>query len=110
MKTSTGQNLIYEQETKDTPPHKRANWPLIAGLVLVTITAIIAIMGPSIAPKDPREEHIITMIDGQWYIPPFDIGTPGYPLGSDIFGRDLYSRLLWGIRPTMIMVIIVALV
>ncbi len=110
MKTSTGQDPIYEQETKDSPPRTRANWPLIAGLVLVTITAIIAIMGPSIAPKDPIEEHNITMIDGQWYIPPFDIGTPGYPLGSDIFGRDLYSRLLWGIRPTMIMVVIVALV
>jgi len=110
LKTSTGQNPIYEQETKDTPPRKRANWPLIAGLVLVTIIAIIAIMGPTIAPKDPTEEHNITMIDGQWYIPPFDIGTPGYPLGSDSFGRDLYSRLLWGIRPTMIMVVIVAIV
>lgn len=110
MNTSTGQYPKYKQETKDTPPRRRANWPLIAGLVLVTTITIIAIVGPSIAPKDPAEERNITMIDGQWYIPPFDIGTPGYPLGSDSFGRDLYSRLLWGIRPTMIMVVIVALV
>ena len=75
---------------------------------MVLIITILAIIGPEIAPKDPAEEINITMIEGEWYIPPFDIGTPGYPLGSDSFGRDLYSRLLWGIRPTMIMVVIVA--
>ena len=33
---------------------------------------------------------------------------PGYPLGTDRFGRDLWSRILWGVRPTMIMVASVA--
>jgi peptide/nickel transport system permease protein len=110
LKTTTGQNPNFKQGTKDTTPRRRVNWPLLAGLALVTLITIIAIVGPSIAPKDPTEELNITMIEGQWYVPPFEIGTPGYPLGSDSFGRDLYSRLLWGIRPTMIMVVIVALV
>ena len=110
MKTTTGQNPNFKQGSKDTIPRRRVNWPLLAGLALVTLITIIAIVGPSIAPKDPTEELNITMIEGQWYVPPFEIGTPGYPLGSDSFGRDLYSRLLWGIRPTMIMVVIVALV
>jgi peptide/nickel transport system permease protein len=35
---------------------------------------------------------------------------PGFPLGSDQFGRDLPSRLLWGVRPTLVMVSFVAAV
>ncbi|MHA2401622.1 MAG: outer membrane protein assembly factor BamB family protein, partial [Candidatus Kariarchaeaceae archaeon] len=95
---------------KDASPPRRLNWPIIVGFVLVTFIIILAIIGPNIAPNDPGEEVNITRIEGEWYVPPFDIGTPGYPLGSDSFGRDLYSRLLWGIRPTMIMVVIVAVV
>jgi len=94
----------------DATPRGMWNWPLIVGFVILLTVAILAIIGPNIAPKDPSEEHNISMIEGTWYIPPFDIGTPGYPLGSDRFGRDLYSRLLWGIRPTMIMVFVVAIV
>ncbi len=97
-----------QENTREFAPRKSRNWPLFVGLLLVLIIVILAIVGPSIAPKDPAEEKNITLIDGTWYIPPFDIGTPGYPLGSDNFGRDLYSRLLWGIRPTMVMVVVVA--
>ena len=98
------------ENRNETVPRKTRNWPLAAGILLVAIIAILAVIGPTIAPKDPAEEINITMINGTWYIPPFDIGTPGYPLGSDSFGRDLYSRLLWGIRPTMVMVFVVAIV
>jgi peptide/nickel transport system permease protein len=91
-------------------PHKQTNWPLMVGLFLVAFIAFLAMVGPNLAPKDPAEENNIVMIDGEWYVPPFDLNTPGYPLGSDSFGRDLYSRILWGIRPTMIMVVVVAVV
>ena len=57
---------------------------------------------------DPREHKLIIQVDGKWQIPPYPAFTPGYPLGSDNLGRDLYSWLLWSIRPTMILVIIVA--
>lgn len=40
--------------------------------------------------------------------PPYPAFTPGYPLGSDSLGRDLYNWLLWSIRPIMMLVIIVA--
>jgi peptide/nickel transport system permease protein len=102
--------LESDRTAEQAVPSMQWNWPLIAGIIFVTIITFFAIVGPTIAPKDPGEENNITLIDGKWYIPPFDIGTPGYPLGSDSFGRDLYSRLLWGIRPTMIMVFVVAVV
>lgn len=98
------------QIESDATPRVKGIWPLIVGLFIVLTISILAIIGPTIAPKDPSEEHNISMIEGTWYIPPFDIGTPGYPLGSDRSGRDLFSRLLWGIRPTMVMVFIVAIV
>lgn len=110
MKSGTDQALTFEQEDTDRIPRRRLNWPIFIGIFLVAIITILAIFGPSIAPKDPAEENTIIRIEGQWYIPPFDMGTPGYPLGSDSFGRDLYSRLLWGIQPTMIMVVLVAVV
>jgi peptide/nickel transport system permease protein len=110
LKANPDQAHLFEEESTAQAPRRQLNWPILFGILFVTIVAILAIIGPSIAPKDPSEELNITMIEGQWYIPPFDIGTPGYPLGSDRFGRDLFSRLLWGIRPTMIMVVLVAVI
>jgi len=110
LKTRSGHESNIGKESLEQAPRKKLNWPLSVGLSLVIIITFLAIVGPTLAPNDPSEEHIITLIDGQWYVPPFDLGTPGYPLGSDRFGRDLYSRLLWGIRPTMILVAVVAVV
>lgn len=110
MKPNPNPAHQLEAEPSEQTPRRSLNWPFYFGILLVTIIAIMAFIGPDIAPKDPAEELNIVNIEGKWYIPPFDIGTPGYPLGSDRFGRDLYSRLLWGIRPTMIMVVLVAVV
>jgi peptide/nickel transport system permease protein len=89
---------------------RRVNWTLVVGLAIVVFVALLALAGPDMAPKDPIQEVMIIQVEGEWMIPPYRMFTPGYPLGSDEFGRDLYSRLLWGIRPTLIMVAIVALV
>lgn len=112
MKSSTiPGDLSIQQETETgLSTSKRRNWPLIVGVLLVAVILFLGIIGPKIAPRDPLEENNIIQIDGKWHIPPFDLGTSGFPLGSDEFGRDLFSRLLWGIQPTMAMVIIVALV
>ena len=98
------QDLEYQLKA----PHPRRNWALIIGGLLVLLIIFLAIAGPSLAPNDPLEENIIIKIGEKWFIPPFEFFTPGFPLGSDNFGRDLFSRLLWAIRPTMIMVSIVA--
>lgn len=86
----------------------RINWPLIIGSLLIFIILFLSLFGPSMAPKDPREHNLIIQVDGAWMTPPYKAFTPGFPLGSDNLGRDLYSWLLWAIRPTMTLVIIVA--
>jgi uncharacterized repeat protein (TIGR01451 family) len=88
----------------------RINWSLLFGGLLVALIALVALIGPQVAPRDPLQENAIIRVGEKWRIPPFPAFTPGFVLGSDHFGRDLFSRLLWAVRPTMTMVVTVALV
>jgi len=79
--------------------------------LIVAFVILLAIIGPYLAPQDPMEENAIIQVGGEWETPPFTpFAVPGYPLGSDQFGRDLLSRLQWAARPTLIMVLAVAAV
>jgi peptide/nickel transport system permease protein len=92
-------------------PHRMANWSLIIGSLLVFLVLVIGVVGSALAPADPLEEHTIIKIGDDWKTPPFaPFAVPGFLLGSDQFGRDLLSRILWGVRPTLSMVATVAVV
>ena len=56
---------------------------------IMSVLLICAIFAPLLAPHDPRE---INLLDAR--IAPFDSST--YPLGTDIMGRDMLSRLIYG--------------
>ncbi len=99
-----------EEEIIRQAPHRKFNWTLFFGVLILLGISLFAIFGPQIAPRDPLEENFIIKIGDKWEVPPFRIFTEGFPLGSDEFGRDLWSRLLWGIRPTLIMVVIVGVI
>jgi ABC-type dipeptide/oligopeptide/nickel transport system permease subunit/LysM repeat protein len=90
---------------------RRRNWPLVLGSAIVLFVVVLALVGPLLAPQDPLEEHNIIQVEDGWEKAPFPLFTvPGFPLGSDERGRDLLSRLLWAVRPTIVMVLVVALV
>ena len=92
-------------------PHRKVNWSLLIGSIIVLFVVLISIIGQRIAPQDPMEEHAILQVGDKWVIPPFNaFQVQGYILGSDEFGRDLLSRILFAVRPTLIMVIVVAMV
>jgi peptide/nickel transport system permease protein len=100
-----------KKDARLRPPRRYANWSLFIGAVLVFIVAFLSTLGPTIATGDPLKETVIIKVGDKWVKPPFSpLEVPGFPLGSDQFGRDLYSRLLYAIQPTMVMVAIVALV
>jgi ABC-type dipeptide/oligopeptide/nickel transport system permease subunit len=89
----------------------KRNPPLTIGLILLGLIALIAILGPSLAPADPLKTHTGVPINGEYVYPPYPPFTvPGFPLGSDLQGRDLLSRLLHGIRPTMILLTLAAFI
>ncbi len=89
---------------------RKLNGSLWVGTAIVLLIVWTAIQGPSVAPHDPTERNmVIKGADGQWYLPPFPVFTvPGFPLGTDRFGRDLYSQILFAMRPTIILVLLVA--
>jgi ABC-type dipeptide/oligopeptide/nickel transport system permease subunit/LysM repeat protein len=87
------------------------NWTLLVGIIFVVFFVGLAFVGPAIAPRDPLEVNQIIKLQGRWETPPFPgFMAPEFPLGSDDLGRDILSRLLWAVRPTLIMVTVVAAV
>lgn len=85
------------------------NWTLLIGSLLVGLMILLSIIGPSLAPQNPMQQNFTLAVDGGIRTPPYPaFKIPGYPLGTDRFGRDLLSRILWGVRPTLIMVTTVA--
>lgn len=94
------------------PERRHFNWTLLASGILLACVLLAAVAGPSLAPADPLQENYIGQTAaGKFIKPPFAPGAiEGFPLGSDEWGRDLLSRLLWGIRPTLTLVAVVAAV
>ena len=58
-------------------------------LAIMTVLLVCALFAPLLAPHDPTE---IKMLDS--HLAPGD--NPAYPLGTDIMGRDMLSRLIYG--------------
>jgi len=63
-------------------------------LLVVALAVLAAIMAPGLPLPDPDAVNTANRLK-----PP---GTPGHPLGTDEFGRDLLSRLLWGARVSLL--------
>jgi peptide/nickel transport system permease protein len=73
---------------------------VISSVILLPIL-FVAVFGPWLIQVDPLEIHADVVLK------PI---APGYPLGTDEFGRDILSRLIIGIRPTMIVAIFSTLI
>lgn len=78
----------------------RHNRLAMAGLIIVGILLVVAALAPWIAPHDPFVQNL-----GNRLKPP---GTSGYWLGTDDFGRDILSRIIYGSRITLYIIALVA--
>jgi peptide/nickel transport system permease protein len=65
----------------------------VVGLALTSLFILMAILAPVLAPHDPTAFTL-----GQQLRPP----SATYPLGTDELGRDIFSRLLYGARITLL--------
>jgi peptide/nickel transport system permease protein len=74
----------------------------MVGMFIVIINLTLALLAPWIAPHDPNEMHL-----EQSLLSP---GSEGHILGTDDFGRDLLSRLLYGARVSLIVGIVSILI
>jgi len=72
----------------------RKSGSAVFGLVLVVALGAAAVLAPLLAPHNPD-----TIDTARRLARPF---TVGHPLGTDEFGRDLLSRLLYGARTSLV--------
>lgn len=67
--------------------------PFMTGGILVAFVVLVAVLAPVLAPTDPYTQDLGARLTGP--------GTPGHPLGTDQFGRDLLSRLIYGAQVSL---------
>ncbi|HYF06863.1 MAG TPA: ABC transporter permease [Acetobacteraceae bacterium] len=80
--------------TVDRMPRRRLPRTLVVGLVIVGLIALVAILGPWIAPYDPQGFSMRARLR-----PP----SPEHWFGTDEFGRDVFSRVLAGAHHSLLM-------
>ncbi|MGB9594167.1 MAG: hypothetical protein ACPL7R_08525, partial [Anaerolineae bacterium] len=73
------------------------NFPFMAGMLIVLFLLAVAVVGPRFASQNPylSAQRSSEMINGQLVFPPFP-PSEEFPLGSDQWGRDVLSLLLYG--------------
>jgi peptide/nickel transport system permease protein len=63
------------------------------GLVLLLIMVAVALLAPVLAPYNPVEQHILERLQSP---------SSKYLLGTDQYGRDILSRVIWGARISLV--------
>lgn len=71
--------------------HFRKNRLAVAGLILMFFLYVVTLLTPLIAPYDPIEQTDIVLTR---FLPP----SSDHLMGTDRFGRDVFSRVLYGAR------------
>lgn len=77
----------------------RRNPLAMAGLIISLALVFMSLFAPLLAPYDPIVQSLADRLQ-----PPL---TPGHWMGTDDFGRDIWSRILFGSRITLYIVLLV---
>jgi peptide/nickel transport system permease protein len=77
-----------------------------AGALVVGLVVLVALLAPVIATADPIEQSLSDTLK-----PPFWLegGELAHPLGTDHLGRDVYSRMVYGARISLLISVAAAL-
>ncbi len=78
----------------------RRDIPAVCGLVIVVAVALLAILGPWVAPYpgDATASHLLQRLK-----PP----SAAFPFGTDNLGRDILSRVILGARGALVLALLV---
>src|SRR5437016_1149095 len=79
----------------------RKNMLAAAGLIIVVILFLAALLAPWIMPYDPSVQQLENRLSGP---------TWQHPLGNDDLGRDILSRILLGARVSLRVAVMVVLI
>jgi len=79
---------------------------LIFALLVIGVFSILAILAPWIAPHDPYQTGFKNAdLPPMWVHNAYRSGNPSHPLGTDMLGRDILSRYLYGVRTALILIL-----
>jgi ABC-type dipeptide/oligopeptide/nickel transport system permease subunit len=103
---------IRSEESPASPPvpssrrRRRVMWALIVPAVPVIIAIGVAVLAPWIAPHSPTSGRLAARLQ-----PPVwqEGGNVARVLGSDLLGRDVLSRLMWGARISLLIALLATL-
>ncbi|MEZ5925890.1 MAG: ABC transporter permease [Hyphomicrobiaceae bacterium] len=73
----------------------------LVGLVIILLLALLALLAPVIAPYSPVEQDLTNRLQP---------ATAAHPFGTDELGRDIFSRLLYGSRITLLIIFLVSII
>src|SRR6266516_439147 len=81
--------------------------PLAAvGVLIVGFVLLVALAAPLLATADPVEQDLTQVLKPPFWQPD---GTLARPLGTDHLGRDVYSRMVYGARVSLVISVAAAL-
>src|SRR6478735_2539047 len=68
-------------------------------VIIISVMILMAVLAPLLAPYSPIDQTLRDKL-----LPPFWLegGSTKYLLGTDAFGRDILSRLIFGARVSLI--------
>ncbi len=72
-------------------------WTAVGGLIIIGILVLMAIFAPLIAPYDPDKQDLSGVLQSP---------SQSHLLGTDEMGRDLFSRLIYGSRISLLVGIV----
>ncbi len=70
------------------------SWPIAFAMMVIVIFVVVGVLAPALAPQDPNAQDLVARLQ-----PPL---SPGHVLGTDVLGRDVLSRLIYGTRVSLV--------
>jgi peptide/nickel transport system permease protein len=98
--TITLSDAVEATVAEDVATRRRRPIAAIAAAAFVVVCIVTALLASVLAPYDPERQRITDAL-----LPPGSSGSAGYHLlGTDELGRDVLSRLIYGVRPLLVIV------
>ncbi len=87
----------------DQADQLRKNKTAMAGLIIILVFVVCAILAPVLSPHNPIEASLYDQLKPPvWY----EAGTSKNLLGTDDLGRDILSRILYGARVSLLVAVV----
>ncbi|MCO8254685.1 MULTISPECIES: ABC transporter permease [unclassified Haladaptatus] len=81
---------------------------VVVAMCILAFFALVAVFAPYIAPYGPKDRLMTNALFAKWIKPSFLGGQGGYILGTTAQGYDIFSQLVYGARPAIMVGLVAA--